>query len=213
MQSATAGAERMLNIDGVPIRLWHAIGLERYVDREALLRADPVPEPPYWMHVWPGAMAAARLLSQAPIRPGARVIELGCGLGLPALVAARRGASVVAVDRLGEPLAFLRRSAALNDLRVSAVQMDWRAPALATGVPICVGADVAYDAEQEDALAAAAGALVARRGVLWLADSVNTARTGLAARLRALGFAVDVRQVRESEDGRPVWVRIIEARR
>jgi predicted nicotinamide N-methyase len=203
----------MLDIEGIRVRLWHAIGLERYIDRDALLRADPVPEPPYWMHLWPGAIAAARLLAETPIRPGVRVIELGCGLGLPALVAARRGASVVAVDRLGEPLAFLRRSAALNGLCVSAVQMDWRAPALATGAPICVGADVAYDAKQEDALAAAADALVAARGVLWLADSVNTARTALAARLRALGFAVDVRQVCESEDGRPVWVRIIEARR
>jgi hypothetical protein len=47
----------------------------------------------------------------------------------------------------------------------------------------------------------------------WLADSVNTARDSLAERLRQRGFAIAVRQVRESEEGRTVWVRVLEARR
>jgi hypothetical protein len=55
--------------------------------------------------------------------------------------------------------------------------------------------------------------LVAPGGVAWLADSVNTTRGSLAARLAEVGFAVAVRSTREWEDGRPVWVRIIEARR
>jgi len=29
--------------------------LERHVDRDALLRADDPPEPPYWAHCWSGA--------------------------------------------------------------------------------------------------------------------------------------------------------------
>jgi hypothetical protein len=49
--------------------------------------------------------------------------------------------------------------------------------------------------------------------VVCLADSVNTARDSLAARLTAVGFTVGVGSVPEAEDGRPVWVRIISARR
>ena len=69
------------------VTLWQVDDLERYVDRRALLAGDDPEEPPYWAHLWSGA----RVLADAvPARPG-RTIELGCGLGLPGLTAARRG--------------------------------------------------------------------------------------------------------------------------
>jgi predicted nicotinamide N-methyase len=203
-----------LDIDGIRLRLWRAVDLAQFVDAEALLRADVPAEPPYWMYLWPGAMAAARLIaSAAEVGPGRRVLELGCGLALPALVAARRGAAAVATDRQHAPLAFARRSATLNDCALAVVQMDWGTPALRGAFDVCVGADIGYDASAEAALVATLAASVAPHGVVWLADSVNTARGGLAARLSAAGFAVEVRQIREWEDGRAVWVRVLAARR
>jgi predicted nicotinamide N-methyase len=204
-----------IDVAGCRVSLCRATGLERFVDREALLRADAPAEPPYWMHLWPGARTAARLLAGAvEVRPGARVLELGCGLALPALVAARRGAAVVACDWQRAALEFARRSAARNRCAVALVQMDWRAPALRrAGFDVCVGADIGYDLAAESALASGLAHLVAPRGVAWLADSVNTARGGLAERLGAAGFAVAVREEREWEEGRPVWVRVIAARR
>jgi len=208
------GEEVGLDVGGVAVRLWRAAQLERFVDRDALLRAEAPAEPPYWMHLWPGALAAARVVARAAeVRPGACVLELGCGLGLPALVAARRGARVVASDWQRAPLEFVGRSAALNGCALACVQMDWSAPALRGAFDVCVGADVGYDAGAEAALVAALARLVGRRGVVWLADSVNTARGSLAARLGAAGFAVEARQTREWEDGRPVWVRLLAARR
>ncbi|MDX2167236.1 MAG: methyltransferase, partial [Deltaproteobacteria bacterium] len=82
-----------VELAGAAVPLWRAAALERFVDVDALLRADAPPEPPYWMHLWPGALALARRLATASLR-GRRVLELGCGLGLPAVVAARRGARV-----------------------------------------------------------------------------------------------------------------------
>src|SRR5215475_10485407 len=73
------GEETELVIEGVAVRLWRAVGLERFVDADSLLRADDPPEPPYWMHLWPGALAAARRVAgAAAVRPGVRVVELGC---------------------------------------------------------------------------------------------------------------------------------------
>jgi predicted nicotinamide N-methyase len=195
--------------------VWRPADLRRYVDAEALLRDETPAEPPYWMHLWPGAMALARVLAEDErIATGARVLELGCGLGLPALVAAHRGARVVASDWHRAPLQFVRRSGAVNGgAALDVVQMSWAAPALRSSFDLCVGADVGYDAGAEASLVAAAARLVRPRGWVWLADSVNTARGSLAARLVAAGFAVTVRSVEESEEGRPVWVRLIEAQR
>ena len=215
MELAGVPLERVaVPLGGLDVALWRAVQLERFVDVAALLGADAPPEPPYWMHLWPGALTLARRLAVAPaVAEGPRVLELGCGLGLPALVAARRGASVVACDWHRQPLAVVARSAADNGDRVACVQMDWRAPALAGGFDLCLGADVAYDQDTPPGLAVALASLVRPGGSLWLADSVNTARTTLADQLGARGFDLVQREIAEIEEGRRVWVRLIEARR
>lgn len=200
-------------LGGVDLHLWRAVQLERFVDVDALLRADAPPEPPYWMHLWPGALALARRVAAADLDRRTRVLELGCGLALPALVAAQRGATVVASDWQYAPLAVARRSATDNGASLAAVQMDWRAPALRGGFDLCLGADIGYDRAAAPQLAAALAQLVAPAGLVWLADSVNTLHTELADHLSAAGFALRAEQVCEEEEGRPVWVRIIEGRR
>src|SRR5262245_5363737 len=93
---------------GDTLALWQVDDLERYVDRDVLLAADDPEEPPYWAHLWSGAHVLAALV---PARAG-RAVEFGCGLGLPGLAAAHRGAAVTFVDRVPAPLAFVRASAA-----------------------------------------------------------------------------------------------------
>lgn len=203
-----------IDVGALRVRLWRVAELSRFVDTDGLLRADDPPEPPYWMHLWPGALALARLLAGAvALHPAARVLELGCGLALPALVAARRGAVVVATDRQRAPLEFARRSAASNGCMLHLLQSDWRAAALRGRFDVCLGADIAYDCAAEPGLVETVARLSAPGGLVWLADSVNTARTSLGAALTEAGFAVQVSEVREHEDGRPTWLRIIEARR
>lgn len=202
-----------LPLAGGAVEVWRAAALERFVDRDALLGAAAPPEPPYWMHLWPGALALARRLASAGRLDGTTVLELGCGLGVPAVVAARAGARVVASDWQRPPLTIAARSAAANGVGLAGVQMDWRAPALRGQFDLCLGADIAYDADAEAGLVAAVAALTRPGGAVWLADSVNTMRTTLLDRLAATGFATTVESVREEEDGRPVWVRLIIAER
>src|SRR3954451_11963721 len=45
---------------------------------------------PYWVELWPSGLALARALHGRALR-GARVLELGCGLALPSIVAALAG--------------------------------------------------------------------------------------------------------------------------
>ena len=61
-------------------------------------------------------------------RPGQRVLEIGSGLGLFAVLAARAGADVVATDIVPEAVEAIRANAALNGARVDARLGDCYAP-------------------------------------------------------------------------------------
>jgi len=209
-----AAQEVVFEPGGAEIRLVQIADIGRFVASEALLGGEVAAEPPYWMHLWPGARVLARALFAAPwLRPGMRLLELGCGLGLPALAAARRGLRVAASDWKREPLELLGRSVRLNGCAVDRLQMDWSQPALRRSFDVCCGADVAYDADAEGRLVAAAAEVLVPGGLLLLADSVNTYRKSMPDLLAARGFAVEEREVGETEEGRNVWVRLLQARR
>ncbi len=59
---------------------------------------------------------------------GVRVVELGCGLGVPSLVAAARGADVTALDWAEDAVSLLEQNAARNGLALAAAVHDWREP-------------------------------------------------------------------------------------
>jgi release factor glutamine methyltransferase len=61
-------------------------------------------------------------------RAGERVLEMGSGLGLAAVLLARAGADVVATDVVEEAVAAIRVNAALNRVRVDARLGDCYAP-------------------------------------------------------------------------------------
>ena len=82
---------------------------------------------PYWAELWPSGRVLADALAREDLA-GRRVVELGCGLGLPSLVAAAAGASVLATDWYPDALAFPRHNARAAGLPVETLLVDWRAP-------------------------------------------------------------------------------------
>ncbi len=62
------------------------------------------------------------------VRPGERVLEIGAGLGLAAVLAAKAGARVVATDILPEAVEVMRANAGLNGVDVDARLGDCYAP-------------------------------------------------------------------------------------
>ena len=62
------------------------------------------------------------------VRPGERMLEIGAGLGLAAVLAARAGARVVATDVVPSAIAALRTNAALNGVAIDARIGDGWAP-------------------------------------------------------------------------------------
>jgi predicted nicotinamide N-methyase len=109
---------------------------------------------PYWARAWPSGFALADAL-QDRVEPGARVLELGCGLGVPSLAAARAGAHVLATDGSPDAVAFAAHNLAINGLEGEAALVDWRdADALVDRGPwdLVLAADVLYLRHNVEAL-------------------------------------------------------------
>lgn len=208
-----ATEEIIADLPGVPLRLLKVRNLASLLDRDALLRDDRAPEPPYWAHIWPAARALARLVAQAdaPLR-GRRVIELGCGLGLPGVTAARRGAAVTLSDRNMNALRFAARNLARNGLPGMVVGMDWRLPCLRGEFGLCLAADVTYDPVANDGLIEFLDAHLAVDGEVWLAESVRAEEQRLP-QLLSKHFETREQRIAEHEDGHRVWVRVLQGRR
>ena len=92
-------------------------------------------------------MALAHELDGVPVR-GMRVVELGCGLAVPSIAAARAGAAVLATDADAEALALVRRNAEANGVRLDTAVVDWSEPdELVSRAPfdLVLAADVLYE--------------------------------------------------------------------
>jgi predicted nicotinamide N-methyase len=101
---------------------------------------------PYWAVMWQSGVALAREIEAgAPDLGGKRVIELGCGLGLPSLAAARAGAEVLATDADPEALELLERNARTNGVELHTATLDWGEPGDVDRFDLVLGADVLYE--------------------------------------------------------------------
>ncbi len=124
---------------------------------------------PYWAELWPSGVALARALARRALK-GARVVELGCGLGLPSIAAALAGGRPLATDWSADALEATAANAERNGARVETLKVDWREPdALVARGPfdLVLAADVLYEARNREPLLA----LLPRLGrEAWIAD-------------------------------------------
>jgi predicted nicotinamide N-methyase len=180
------------------VALWQVADLERHVDRRALLAGDDGPEPPYWAHLWSGA----RVLADAVPHDAGRTVELGCGLGLPGLVAARRGATVTFVDRERAPLTFVRASARASDVGpVDLVAADLTRGAVRGPFDLVLLAEVLYDRAAFAAITRAIATVLAPHGRALLADGARIDTRAFYPELAACGLHVETTSRRVRADG------------
>lgn len=145
---------------------------------------------PYYAELWPSAVALAKhLLTWKRRLAGTRVIELGCGLGLPSLAAAARGAQVLATDFHPHNEPFLRRNIVLNNLgSIEYRLLDWNAPPSDLSADIIIGSDLVYEGRNVEPLAQCAAALCRPKGTILLADPGRHHLQQMVLLVRRFGF-------------------------
>ena len=151
------------------------------------------PVAPYWEVLWRSGVVLARELEDEPLR-GLRVVELGCGLGVPSILAARAGAKVLATDVASEALELVRRSAEANGVEVETAVADWAAPDELVGrgpFDLVLAADVLYE---RAAVAQLLPLLPRVAPVAWLADPGRPAAEAFTEQARRRGWLVETRE-------------------
>jgi predicted nicotinamide N-methyase len=167
--------------------------LEAAAAREA--RGEPDEGAPYWAVLWASAAPLARwLLASDLLRPGARVLELGCGLGLVGIALAKfASAEVVLTDGLEGALDRARTAVEKNGpfaRSVTVAHLDWRSPEASLGAPfdLVVAADCLYNRSSFGPLARCARRWLAPAGRLVLAEPGRAVARDVGAALAAEGF-------------------------
>jgi predicted nicotinamide N-methyase len=149
----TGWVEQIVALDGldVAIHLPPDPFAEDLIDMEVYEKDG---ELPYWAELWPSAIALSRVLRRRSLH-GRKVLELGCGMALPSIVAACGGARVLATDLQPDAMDAARHNAGVNGAEIETMTLDWRAPqpAVERGPwDLVIAADVLYEAHQVQTL-------------------------------------------------------------
>ena len=111
---------------------------------------------PYWAELWKSGLALAEEVVARDVH-GRRVVELGCGLGVPSLIASLAGAEVLATDWSPTAIALLEENARRNHVKLETAIVAWaHADTLVAHAPweLVLAADVLYERRNVDELLA-----------------------------------------------------------
>jgi len=144
--------EEILPFAGLELSVLRPRDSEELLDERAFGQEEFIP---YWADLWPAGVALAGALAGRALK-GARVVELGCGLGLPSIAAALAGGRVLATDWSTAAIDLLADNAERNGAKLETAVVDWTAPAaLLERAPfdLVLAADVLYERRNVPVLA------------------------------------------------------------
>ncbi len=162
-------AEECVGLPGGELRLLRPRDPESLLTEEAFTHEELLP---YWAEVWSSSPALARALWVRSLC-GAPTLELGCGLGLVAVAAARAGARVTATDWSAPAVELTARNAEANGVQLESLRCSWQEPGelvARSPWPLILASDVLYDRGNVDLLLGLLPRLVGPRSEVLIAD-------------------------------------------
>ncbi len=176
---------------------------DRLLDNPAVLTAFQEDEyMPYWADLWPAARMLAKAILHEAIAPGTPALEVGCGLGLPGIVALSRGWKVTFSDYDACALRFAADNARLNGFQdFKLLQLDWRNPPADLRVPVLLASDLVYELRNVEPLVAFVKKVLAPGGVCLLTDQDRIPSHALRALLESDKLPFTTQVLRAGEPG------------
>jgi predicted nicotinamide N-methyase len=181
-------ATRTVQVGGREVELLSPANADDLISEEDYVRDERLP---YWADLWPSAQILANEVRTMRLA-GARVLELGCGLGLVAVAAAMAGAAVTATDYYDDALLFAKLNVAeATGAAIDARMVDWTAmPADLGRFDVVLTSDVLYEPRYAGLVAGAIAATLARGGEAIVADPGRIALDAFLAECRTRALVV-----------------------
>ncbi len=135
-----------IKINASTIRLLMIGNLEKFLENK-----NPfvdVSTFPFWVKLWDSAVVLAYVLDSLPDKKSKSLLELGAGLGLPGLAAAKAGFRVTLSDFEDIILDFQRVSCSASALsQVTIKKIDWFNPPELGSFDVLAGAEILFREE------------------------------------------------------------------
>ncbi|MBK7409837.1 MAG: 50S ribosomal protein L11 methyltransferase [Saprospirales bacterium] len=154
--------------------------------------------------MWPSAVALGTyLVNSGLVKPETSVTEIGCGLGLPSIVAGMLGAKEVRfTDYLEDALVYAKHNWDLNCTHPAIFQrLDWRQPDPAFAADLLLASDVAYEARFFPDLLPAFRVLCKPGGRILFSEPGRDVAQVFLDNLPELGFSVKKTMMEEELNG------------
>ncbi len=137
-----------IKIGSLELDLLQLTDMEAYIDTLAQSATQSI-ELPFWARIWPTSILLATFLRNLPAAETTRVLELGAGVGLCGLVAARLGFAVTITDNNEDALLFSQINILRNGLsqRAGVELVDFTRTGLDRRFSLILGSEVLYHEE------------------------------------------------------------------
>jgi predicted nicotinamide N-methyase len=170
---------------------------------------------PYWAELWPSALALSHYMVELNYDwQGKNVLEIGCGLGLPGIVAGKLGAMVTLSDYLPEAIDFAKANwQRNNDTMAQFLTLDWRKPNINLAADVLIAADIAYEKRMFEFLIPAFQTLCKPDGVILLSEPNRAFAQSFLEGIEKEGFIVKKVQKKQSLLGMEYNINILEIRK
>jgi predicted nicotinamide N-methyase len=128
-----------ISIRGETLKIFLPAKLEEIFQGDPFLEVEKFP---FWAKIWEASLVLADYV--ATLESPKKILELGAGLGVPSLVAAKFGHDVLATDYEELPLEFIKLSAKENNLKVKTKILDWRNPDFSQKFDLIIGSEIVF---------------------------------------------------------------------
>jgi predicted nicotinamide N-methyase len=179
---------------------------DRLLDHPAVRSAFAADEyMPYWADLWPAARMLGKALMRETFAVGEGVdrlhaLEVGCGLGLPGLVALSLGMRVTFSDYDATAMHFAAENARRHGYTdFDLLHMDWRYPPADRKYRLILAADLIYEMRNVEPLVNLIEVMLHPEGECLLTDQDRVPSHALRSRLaeRGLWFTTTIMKAGE----------------